>query len=141
MLASGAAASDAVEAALDITRKAGLENVSADVTYTEFSLSYNPEKEFPYTRIEPIRGRTFDYGKLTDLSNLATQYGNGELATGQAMAEVRRIGSRRGPYPWWLTRLPPASPAPAARCSSAAVGWSPWRRLWPTSCWIKSSAC
>jgi hypothetical protein len=40
-------ASGVVEAVLYVPRKAGLEDVSADATYAEFRLSYNPQKNFP----------------------------------------------------------------------------------------------
>lgn len=90
---------------LAVRGETSLEDVSADITYSEFRLSYQPGNDFPYTRIETIRGRTFEYGKLTKTYHLVERYCAGALTIEQAVAEVDAIRRSRGPYPWWLTRL------------------------------------
>lgn len=105
LLASGAGAADVVDAALAVARTAGLDDVTVDVTYSELTISYRPDQDAPYTRIHRIPQRTFDYGKLTDVSHLVERYCQGQLTLSAASAELRRLETTRGPYPWWLTRL------------------------------------
>jgi uncharacterized membrane protein YjjP (DUF1212 family) len=105
LLASGAAAAEVEQAMLAVAQVAGIENVTVDVTYSQLTFAYRPEGDVPYTRIHRIRGRTFDYGRMTEVSLLVERFCRGQLTIGGAGVEVRRLATSRGPYPWWLTRL------------------------------------
>src|SRR5579871_2091703 len=100
LLASGAAAAEVEQAMLAAAQTAGIENVTVDVTYSQLTFSYRPEGDVPYTRIHRIRGRTFDYGKMTEVSLLVERFCQGQITIGIANAEVRRLTTSRGPYPW-----------------------------------------
>jgi hypothetical protein len=141
LLASGAAAAEVVAAMLAVAQQAGIENVSVDVTYSELTFSYRPDHGAPYTRIQTIHQRTFNYGKLTDVSHLVERFCQGQLTMSEADAGLSSIATSPGPYPWWLTRLAAGFAEGAQPSSSVAAGWSCWRRLLPTLCWIICSAC
>jgi uncharacterized membrane protein YjjP (DUF1212 family) len=105
LLASGAAAAEVEQAMFAVAQQAGIDHVTVDVTYNQLTFSYHPDGEIPFTRIHTIHGRTFDYGKMTEVSHLVERFCRGQLTIGVAEAEVRRLATARGPYPWWLTRL------------------------------------
>ena len=122
LLASDAAAAEVVEAMLAVAKQAGIENVSVDVTYSELTFSYRPDNGVPYTRIQTIHQRTFNYGKLTDVLGLVERFCQGQLTISEAEAELSSITTSPGPYPWWLTRLA----AGFAGGSAALVFGSGW---------------
>jgi uncharacterized membrane protein YjjP (DUF1212 family) len=104
LLSSGAAASDVVEVTWSIASKAGLD-VTADVTYTHLTISYLRSESQPYLGTEMIRTRTFDYGRLTEVSEVVDGYLNGRITVGEGLARLAAIDAARRDYPWWLTRL------------------------------------
>lgn len=105
MLASGAAAAEAMAAMLDIIEAAGAADLDIDLNYSQITLSYRPADGVPVTRVETVYQRTFNYGKFTDVSALVKCFCQGELTVDLAKARAQQIAAERGPYPWWLTRL------------------------------------
>lgn len=105
LLANGAAAAEVVDAMLAVAQTAKIEDVTVDVTYAELTFAYRPAGDAPYLQFQTIQQRTFNYGKLTDVSRLVERFSQGQVTIDEAAAEVSRIAAGHGPYPWWLTRL------------------------------------
>lgn len=124
LLSSGAAAAEAVEAMLAIAQRAALDDVSVDVTYTDITFSYYPDDAPPLTRIHNIRQRTFNYGKLTDVTLLVERFSNGQLTLAEAEAEIKRLETSRGPIHGGLRDWRLASLEGVRRSSSVAAGRS-----------------
>ena len=104
LLSSGAAASDVVEVTWSIATKAGLD-VTADVTYTHLTISYETPGSAPYLRTEMIRTRTFDHGRLTEVSEVVDDFLQGGITVLNGLHRLDAIGAAGTAYPWWLTGL------------------------------------
>ena len=124
LLASGAAAAEVVGAMLAIAQKAGVVDVSVDVTYAVLTFSYRSldDDAAPYTRMQTIHGRTYNYGKLTEVSRLVERFCQGHVTLNEANTEIHRVAIASGPYPWWLTRIA----AGAAGASAALIFGGDW---------------
>ncbi len=122
LLGSAAAASEVTTTMRDIARTAGLPEVTADVTYSEIVLADRSPGAAPTTRIENIRGRSFNYGRYIDVTRLVDRFVEGDLDVDQALDEVTQIERGAGRYPWWLTRLA----AGVAGASAALIFGGAW---------------
>jgi uncharacterized membrane protein YjjP (DUF1212 family) len=105
MLFSGAAAAEVVRAMLAVAHTADMKNVTVDVTYSVLTFSYTSRDDVPYTIFHAVSGKSFNYGKLTDVLDLVDRFCREQLTIDAARAEIRTLATSVGPYPWWLTRL------------------------------------
>ena len=105
MVSSAAAATEAAQAMLKISEAAGVEGATVDVNYSALLFSCTEPGGDPYTRIETIGGRVFNYGRLTAILHVVERFCHGGLTVAQAQAEAERVEAENGPWPWWLTRL------------------------------------
>jgi uncharacterized membrane protein YjjP (DUF1212 family) len=104
LLSAGAAASDVVEVTSSVASKARLD-VTADVTYTHLTISYLTPGSSPYLRTEMIRTRTFDHGRLTEVSEVVDDFLHGRITVHDGLDRLEEIAAAGSPYPWWLTGL------------------------------------
>ncbi|MGI5175344.1 threonine/serine ThrE exporter family protein [Dactylosporangium sp. CA-152071] len=122
LLSSGAAASEVAQAMLDVAGAAGVDQVSVDVNYTALLITHHPSDGAPYVHVETIPGRTFNYGRQTDMLRVVERFASGELTLDDAHRESARAGDSPGRFPWWLSR----AAAGAAGASAAGIFGGDW---------------
>ena len=92
LLSSGAGASDVSAAMNNVARACGLRRFTADVMFTELTMSVQTSPEAPaLIQIRQVRYREVDYGDLTDVDHLIRQLVAGVIDRGHATTRLNRI--------------------------------------------------
>ena len=91
---SGAGAADVTATMLAVTRACGLRHVTADVTFVELTLRYQPSVDEPAAvQVRRVTRRPVDYADLTEVDETVNGLVAGELTRGEARDQVARIVS------------------------------------------------
>jgi uncharacterized membrane protein YjjP (DUF1212 family) len=102
LLSSGAGAADVSAAMNNVARACGLRGYSADVTFTELTMSQQSSSEEPgLIQIRQVRYREVDYGDLTDVDHLIRELVAGDIDRAEATARLNRIISTGHARPRW----------------------------------------
>jgi uncharacterized membrane protein YjjP (DUF1212 family) len=92
LLSSGAGASDVSAAMRNVAWACGLRNYTADVMFTQLTMSHQASSEEPaLIQIRQVRYREVDYGDLTDVDHLIRDLVAGEIDRSEATARLNRI--------------------------------------------------
>ena len=93
-LSSGAGAADVTATMLALTHACGVRNVSADVTFVDLALHYQPSSDEPgSTRIRRVNRRQVDYADLTEVDETVSELIDGHITRAEARDQVARIVS------------------------------------------------
>jgi uncharacterized membrane protein YjjP (DUF1212 family) len=102
LLSSGAGAGDVSAAMRNVARSNGLRGFTADVMFTELTMSHQPSPEEPaLIMIRQVRYRTVDYGDLTGVDHLIRDLVAGEFDRAEATARLNQITSTGHSRPRW----------------------------------------
>ncbi|WP_084151857.1 threonine/serine ThrE exporter family protein [Nocardioides halotolerans] len=102
LLSSGAGASDVSAAMNNVAWACGLRGFTADVMFTELTMSHQASPEEPaLIQIRQVRYREVDYGDLTGVDHLIRQLVAGEIDRVEAAARLNRISSTGHDRPRW----------------------------------------
>ena len=106
LLSSGAGASDVSAAMNNVARSCGLRRFTADVMFTELTMSVQTSAEAPpVIQIRQVRYREVDYGDLTLVDHLIRQLVAGVIDRVAATARLNRITSTGHDRPRWSVTL------------------------------------
>ncbi len=102
LLSSGAGASDVSAAMNNVAWSCGLRGFSADVTFTELTMTHqSASDEPPIVQIRQVRQREVDYGDLTEVDHLMRDLVEGRTDRPEAAARLGRIISTGHTRPRW----------------------------------------
>jgi uncharacterized membrane protein YjjP (DUF1212 family) len=102
LLSSGAGASDVSAAMSNVAWASGLRGVTADVMFTELTMSHQPAPEEPaLIQIRQVRYREVDYGHLTAVDHLIRDLVEGRLDRAEATSRLNKIISTGHSRPRW----------------------------------------
>ncbi len=102
LLSSGAGASDVSAAMSNVAWACGLRGFSADVTFTELTMTQQSVPEEPAVlQIRQVRRREVDYGDLTEVDHLMRDLVSGTIDRKEAAAQLGRIVSTGHARPRW----------------------------------------
>lgn len=102
LLSSGAGASDVSAAMRNVAWSCGLRGYTADVMFTELTMSQQPSADEPaLIQIRQVRYRDVDYGDLTEVDHLIRDLVAGTIDRAQATARLNRIISTGHSRPRW----------------------------------------
>ena len=105
-LSSGAGAADVTATMLALTHACGLRNVSADVTFVDLTLHYQPSTDEPGAiRVRRVTRRQVDYADLTEVDETVSDLIDGQITRGEARDQVARIVSTGHDRPHWMVTL------------------------------------
>src|ERR1044071_8664069 len=91
LLSSGAGASDVSAAMRNVAWSCGLRGYTADVMFTELTMSQQPSADEPaLIQIRQVRYRDVDYGDLTEVDHLIRDLVAGTIDRAQATARLNR---------------------------------------------------
>jgi len=94
LLSSGAGAADVSAAMLSVTRACGVRHVSADVTFVDLTLRYQPSSDGPVAvQIRRVIQRGVDYAELTEVDETANELIAGRVTRAEARHKVAQIVS------------------------------------------------
>ncbi|WP_411374456.1 threonine/serine exporter family protein [Arthrobacter sp. MPF02] len=105
LLANGAAAADASDAASRVAAAGGLNPVSVSVSYSDVISYWTDAQERTLVAVRAVPRRVFDYGRLAGVMELVERAAAGRIGPGTLMATLHRLQERKGRYPWWAIRL------------------------------------
>src|SRR5919112_916266 len=92
LLSSGAGAGDVSAAMRNVAWACGVRGYTADVTFTELTMSQQPSPEEPaLIQIRQVRYREVDYGDVTDVDHLIRDLVDGRVDRAGAAARLNRI--------------------------------------------------
>jgi uncharacterized membrane protein YjjP (DUF1212 family) len=102
LLSSGAGASDVSAAMRNVAWACGLRGYTADVMFTELTMSHQSSPEEPaLIQIRQVRYREVDYGDLTDVDHLIRDLVAGHIDRTEATTRLNRIISTGHARPRW----------------------------------------
>jgi uncharacterized membrane protein YjjP (DUF1212 family) len=102
LLSSGAGASDVSAAMRNVAWACGLRGYTADVMFTELTMSHQSSPEEPaLIQIRQVRYREIDYGDLTDVDHLIRDLLAGHIGRVDATSRLNRISSTGHARPRW----------------------------------------
>jgi uncharacterized membrane protein YjjP (DUF1212 family) len=102
LLSSGAGAGDVSAAMRNVAWACGLRSYTADVTFTELTMTQQASAEEPaLIQIRHVRYRDIDYGDLTDVDHLIRDLVDGRIDRAEATARLNRISSTGHSRPRW----------------------------------------
>ena len=102
LLSSGAGASDVSAAMNNVAWACGLRGFSADVTFTELTMSQQSAPDEPsLLQIRQVRQREVDYGDLTEVDHLMRDLVAGTIDRREAASRLNRIVSTGHTRPRW----------------------------------------
>jgi uncharacterized membrane protein YjjP (DUF1212 family)/uncharacterized membrane protein YjjB (DUF3815 family) len=102
LLSSGAGASDVSAAMRNVAWACGLRGFTADVMFTELTMSHQPSPDEPaLIQIRQVRYREVDYGDLTAVDHLIRDLVEGRLDRAKATSRLNRIISTGHSRPRW----------------------------------------
>ena len=106
LLSSGAGAGDVSAAMNNVARACGLRRFTADVMFTELTMSVQTSPETPAViQIRQVRYREVDYGDLTLVDHLIRQLVAGVIDREYATSRLNRIVSSGHSRPRWAVSL------------------------------------
>ncbi len=106
LLSSGAGAGDVSAAMNNVARACGLRRFTADVMFTELTMSVQTSPEAPAViQIRQVRYREVDYGDLTLVDHLIRQLVAGVIDREYATSRLNRIISSGHSRPRWAVSL------------------------------------
>jgi uncharacterized membrane protein YjjP (DUF1212 family) len=106
LLSSGAGASDVSAAMRNVAFSCGLRGFTADVTFTELTMTHQWAADEPaMIQIRQVRRREIDYGDLTDVDHLIRDLVRGDIDRTEATTRLNRIISSGHPRPRWSVTL------------------------------------
>ena len=106
LLSSGAGAGDVSAAMNNVARACGLRRYTADVMFTELTMSQQSSPERPaLIQIRQVRYREVDYGHLTQVDHLIRDLVAGDIDRVRATARLNRIISTGHARPRWSVTL------------------------------------
>ena len=92
LLSSGAGAADVAAGMLAVARATGLRHVTADVTFTQLTLTEQPDGEVPaLVQQRRVTYRTIDYEDLTEVDHLVRDLIMQKIDRDQARARLARL--------------------------------------------------
>src|SRR3712207_3036936 len=90
LLSNGAGAADVTTSMLSVADAAGLRRVTADVTFTQLTLTHQPSIDEPATiQIRRVTHREIDYEDLTLVDHLVRDLVAGRVKIGRASCRER----------------------------------------------------
>src|SRR6188472_3032904 len=102
LLSSGAGAGDVSAAMSNVARSCGLRGYTADVMFTQLTMSQQSSAEEPaLIQIRQVRYRDVDYGDLTEVDHLIRALVAGEVDRVEATSRLNRIISTGHARPRW----------------------------------------
>jgi uncharacterized membrane protein YjjP (DUF1212 family)/uncharacterized membrane protein YjjB (DUF3815 family) len=102
LLSSGAGAGDVSAAMRNVAWACGLRGYTADVMFTELTMSQQSSPEEPaLIQIRQVRYREVDYGDLTDVDHLIRDLVEGRITRAEATTRLNRIISTGHGRPRW----------------------------------------
>ncbi len=102
LLSSGAGAGDVSAAMNNVAWACGLRGFSADVTFTELTMTQQTAaEEPPIVQIRQVRRREVDYGDLTEVDHVIRRLVSGAIDRQDAATRVNRIFSTGHTRPRW----------------------------------------
>ena len=102
LLSSGAGAGDVSAAMSNVAHACGLRGFTADVTFTELTMSYQPAPEkVSLVQLRQVRYREVDYGDLTGVDHLIRALVAGEIDRAEATTRLNQISSTGHSRPRW----------------------------------------
>ncbi len=102
LLSSGAGAADVSATMLSVARGCGLRGVTADVTFTALSMSYQSSVDEPaMIQMRQVTHREIDYEDLTQVDHLVRALLAGRVDRDEARAQLARIVSSGHRLPRW----------------------------------------
>lgn len=103
LLAAGAGAADVSAQMNNVGHAAGLRNFTADVTFTELTMSYQPAGDVPpIIAIRQVRARQADYATLTAVDHLVRRVVSGRLSQSAAAEQLKALTSQASGLPNWV---------------------------------------
>jgi uncharacterized membrane protein YjjP (DUF1212 family) len=106
LLSNGAGAADVTTSMLSITDAAGLRRVTADVTFTQLTLTHQPSIDEPATiQIRRVTHREIDYEDLTLVDHLVRDLLEGRVTRDEARVRLNRLVSSGHRRPRWGVTL------------------------------------
>jgi uncharacterized membrane protein YjjP (DUF1212 family) len=106
LLSSGAGAADVGAQMRNVAHACGLRNATADITFTELTMTWQPSPEEPATiQVRQVRHRETDYEHLTKVDHLVRALINGDVTPGEARTQLARIVSTGHALPRWAVML------------------------------------
>src|SRR4051795_1750029 len=102
LLSSGAGAGDVSAAMRNVAWACGLRGYTADVMFTELTMSQQSSPEEPaLIQIRQVRYREVDYGDLTEVDHLIRHLVEGKIGRAEATTRLNRIISTGHSRPRW----------------------------------------
>ncbi len=106
LLSSGAGAGDVSAAMNNVARACGLRRFTADVMFTELTMSQQSSPDAPaLIQIRQVRYRDVDYGDVTEVDHLIRELVAGEVDRVEATSRLNRIISSGHARPRWSVTL------------------------------------
>jgi uncharacterized membrane protein YjjP (DUF1212 family) len=106
LLSSGAGAADVGAQMLNVTHACGIRGVTADITFTELSMSHQPQPDEPaLIQLRTVRHRDIDYEDLTLVDHLVRDLIGGTIDRDEARNQLARIVSSGHARPRWNVTL------------------------------------
>ena len=106
LLSSGAGASDVSAAMGNVARACGLRGYTADVMFTELTMSQQSSPDEPaLIQIRQVRYREVDYGDLTEVDHLIRDLVGGDIDRVEATSRLNRIISTGHSRPRWAVTV------------------------------------
>lgn len=106
LLSSGAGAADVAVQMSNVGVACGLRRVSANVTFTELSISHQEgPDDVPLMQMREVRHREIDYADLTAVDHLVRRLVEGEIERDEARADLNKIVSTGHVRPRWMVTL------------------------------------
>ena len=106
LLSNGAGAADVTAAMLSVTNAGGLRRVSADVTFTQLTLTHQPSFDEPATiQIRRVTHREIDYEDLTLVDHLVRDLLARRITRDEARDRLNQLASSGHRRPRWGVTL------------------------------------
>ena len=106
LLSNGAGAPDVTAAMLSVTSSCGLRRVTADVTFTQLTLTHQPSTDEPATiQIRRVTHREIDYEDLTLVDHLVRDLLARRITRDEAKARLNQLVSSGHRRPRWAVTL------------------------------------
>ncbi|HET8602316.1 MAG TPA: threonine/serine exporter family protein [Marmoricola sp.] len=106
LLSAGAGAADVAAQMLNVAHACGMRNVTADITFTQLTMGYQPSPdEPPVSQVRQVRHRETDYEHLTQVDHLVRALINGDLTPDEARPQLGRIVSTGHSLPRWAVTV------------------------------------
>ncbi len=102
LLSNGAGAADVTATMLSVTNAAGLRRVTADVTFTQLTLTHQASLDEPASiQIRRVTHREIDYEDLTMVDHLVRDLLEGRIVRDEARDQLNRLVSSGHRRPRW----------------------------------------